>query len=44
LNNLNRGLGLGDAYPFILSATAIAKLRFVDDVVGRAKGRGAARS
>jgi hypothetical protein len=37
VNNLNRGLGLADAYPFILSAPAIAKLRFVDDVVGRAK-------
>jgi hypothetical protein len=37
LNNLNRGLGLADAYPFVLSPAAIAKLRFVDDVVGRAK-------
>jgi hypothetical protein len=37
LNNLNRGLGLPDAYPFILSSPAIAKLRFVDGVVGRAK-------
>ena len=37
LNNLNRGLGLADAYPFVLSAPAIAKLKFVDDVVGRAK-------
>ena len=33
LNNLNRGLGLADAYPFVLSAPAVAKLRFVDDVV-----------
>ena len=38
LNNLNRGLGLGDAYPFVLSPPAVAKLKFVDDVVGRAKG------
>ena len=37
LNNLNRGLGLADAYPFVLSPAAVAKLRFVDDVVGRAK-------
>ena len=29
LNNLNRGLGLADAYPFVLSPAAIAKLRFV---------------
>jgi len=40
LNNLNRGLGHGDAYPFILSPTAVAKLRFVDEVVGRAKAGG----
>jgi hypothetical protein len=37
LNNLNRGLGHPDAYPFVLSPSAIAKLKFVDDVVGRAK-------
>ena len=37
LNNLNRGLGLCDAYPFVLSPAVIAKLRFVDDVVGRTK-------
>jgi hypothetical protein len=33
LNNLNRGLGLLDAYPFVLSATVIRKLRFVCDTV-----------
>jgi hypothetical protein len=33
LNNLNRGLGVADAYPFILSEPAIEKLRFVHDVV-----------
>jgi hypothetical protein len=37
LNNLNRGLGHADAYPFVLSPSAIVKLRFVEDVVGRAK-------
>jgi hypothetical protein len=37
LNNLNRGLGHADAYPFVLSPSAIRKLRFVEDVVGRAK-------
>jgi hypothetical protein len=36
LNNLNRGLGLRDAYPFILSTPAIEKLRFVHEVVGAA--------
>ena len=29
LNNLNRGLGLVDAYPFVLSPPVVAKLRFV---------------
>lgn len=33
LNNLNRGLGLPDSYPFVLSAAATEKLRFVHDVV-----------
>jgi hypothetical protein len=33
LNNLNRGLGLPDSYPFVLSAAVIAKLRFVHQVV-----------
>jgi hypothetical protein len=37
LNNLNRGLGLCDAYPFVLSQAVIAKLRFADDLVGRTK-------
>jgi hypothetical protein len=36
LNNLNRGLGLTDAYPFVLSSPVIDKLRYVDNVVGRA--------
>lgn len=33
LNNLNRGLGLGDAYPFVLSSPVIEKLRFVHDTL-----------
>ncbi len=33
LNNLNRGLGLRDGYPFVLSAPVIEKLRFVHEVV-----------
>jgi hypothetical protein len=33
LNNLNRGLGLQDAYPFVLSTPAIEKLRFVHETV-----------
>ncbi len=33
LNNLNRGLGLPDGYPFVLSQPAITKLRFVHETV-----------
>jgi hypothetical protein len=35
INNLNRGLGMPDAYPFVLSIPAVAKLRFVHDVISR---------
>ena len=35
LNNLNRGLGLADGYPFVLSPPAVEKLRFVHDTVPR---------
>jgi hypothetical protein len=37
MNNLNRGMGLTDAYPFVLSAPAIEKLHFVHDVIAAAK-------
>jgi hypothetical protein len=37
LNSLNRGMGLLDLYPFVLSSRAIAKLRFVHDVIERAR-------
>ena len=37
LNNLNRGLGLADAYPFVLSPVAIEKLRFVHDTIANAR-------
>ena len=33
LNNLNRGLGNDDAYPFVLSESAVKKLRFVHETV-----------
>lgn len=33
LNNLNRGLGLPDSYPFVLSILVIDKLRFVHETV-----------
>lgn len=35
MNNLNRGLGLADAYPFVLSTPAVEKLRFVHSVATR---------
>ncbi len=40
LNNLTRGLGLPDGYPFVLNAPAREKLRFVHDTVTAAAGRG----
>ncbi len=33
LNSLNRGLGLPDGYPFVLSEQQVAKLRFVHDTI-----------
>lgn len=33
LNSLNRGLGVPDAYPFVLSKCAMEKLRFVHEIV-----------
>jgi hypothetical protein len=38
LNNLSRGLGLADSYPFVLRAPAIEKLRFIHDTIGEASG------
>jgi hypothetical protein len=35
LNNLSRGLGLPDSYPFLLSAPTIEKLRFIHETVDR---------
>ena len=35
LNNLNRSLGLGDAYPFVLPNAVLEKLRYVDQIVNR---------
>lgn len=39
LNDLTRGLGLADAYPFVLSTPAIRKLRFVHDTLGAYRRR-----
>jgi hypothetical protein len=33
LNNLNRGMGLPDGYPFVLSPPAVEKLRFVHETI-----------
>ncbi len=37
LNNLNRGLGKGDAYPFVLSTRSIEKLRFVHETIAASR-------
>jgi hypothetical protein len=34
LNELNRGMGLADGYPFVISTPAIDKLRFVHETIG----------
>jgi len=38
LNNLNRGMGLADGYPFVLSAPAVEKLRFVHETIAEQAG------
>lgn len=35
LNNFSRGLGLPDAYPFVLSTPALAKLEYIHKIIGR---------
>jgi hypothetical protein len=37
INNLNRSLGVPDGYPFVLADAAIGKLRYVHDVIERAR-------
>lgn len=44
LNNLNRGMGLPDGYPFVLSVPAVAKLRFVHDTVAAKGGQAGSAS
>ena len=43
LNNLNRGLGLHDGYPFILPASALVKLALIHKIVGRTNVQPSAR-
>ena len=43
LNNLNRGMGLQDGYPFVLSDPVIEKLGFVHEVVVHSAPRAEAR-
>jgi hypothetical protein len=38
LNAFNRGMGLHDVYPFVLSDKAIEKLQFIDQVVRNSRG------
>ena len=44
LNNLNRGLGMPDGYPFVLSTPAIEKLRFVHEIISHRKLQAVAQS
>jgi hypothetical protein len=39
LNELNRGMGLADAYPFVLSAPAVEKLHVVHEMIADASSR-----
>lgn len=39
LNNLNRGLGLQDSYPFVLSPAVIDKLRFIHGTIEATRRR-----
>ena len=39
LNNLNRSLGLSDAYPFVLSPKVIKKLEFAHETIAENRGR-----
>jgi hypothetical protein len=41
LNNLSRGLGLPDSYPFVLSSPAIEKLRFIHEIIDEKGWEGA---
>jgi hypothetical protein len=43
LNSLNRSMGMKDAYPFVLSARVLDKLRFIHDVVQRQRAAAASR-
>jgi hypothetical protein len=43
LNALNRGMGLADAYPFVLPMPAIEKLRFVHETICAAERAGRAQ-
>ena len=38
MNNLNRSMGLNDAYPFVLAPQALAKLEFVHRTIGESRG------
>jgi hypothetical protein len=38
LNNLNRGMGIADAYPFVWSTPAVEKLKYIHELVQRVRG------
>ena len=41
MNNLSRGLGLADAYPFVLSPTVLDKLHFIYDTINASRAAAA---
>ena len=40
INELNRSIGLGDAYPFVVNQAVEEKLVYVDSVIRRLQGTG----
>jgi hypothetical protein len=40
VNSLNRSMGLGDLYPFVLTAPVVDKLEFINALVGDARAAG----
>jgi hypothetical protein len=38
LNNLSRGLGRADSYPFVLTPVVVQKLRFVHETIHASRG------
>jgi hypothetical protein len=44
LNSVNRGMGLNDLYPFVLSNGSLKKLRFAHEIIGKNSSASAAET